>query len=146
MKVLTLLIWLATGLPVCAETWQERALAAVLLAEAGGEGRVGIEAVAEVVRNRCQQQGWSIQRVITAPQAFSCLNGTDVDHLYARMRRRGNWQLGLEVAQTLYRHPARLPARVHGATHYDRVDRRPYWTVGAHLVAVVGRHAFWRLT
>lgn len=45
-----------------------------ILAEASGEGNTGMQAVAEVMRNRATRSGQSLSQVVTAPQQFSPWN------------------------------------------------------------------------
>ena len=68
---------IASGAPLRAPVGAERALiASVIIAEAGGEGREGMEAVWEVIHTRAKERKLSYTRVVTQRKQFSCLNGT----------------------------------------------------------------------
>jgi spore germination cell wall hydrolase CwlJ-like protein len=124
---------------------RERAVAAVLIAEAGGEGKVGMEAVAEVILNRHLHSKRSFMQIICKPKAFSCLNNTTKGRLKKRAARHPRYKEALAIARTLFRHPDALPRRLNGANHYARSEVQPYWADGVAPVAVLGHHTFWKL-
>jgi N-acetylmuramoyl-L-alanine amidase len=124
---------------------RERALASVLIAEAGGEGKAGMEAVAEVILNRSEHTGKSIMRTVEKPKAFSCLNGKSMRRLKSSARRHPRYKEALTIARTVMHHPNKLPRRLHGADHYARSDIHPAWAEGNEPVAVVGHHKFWKV-
>ena len=49
-------------------------VAAVLMAEARGEGEIRMTAVAEIIRNRAEEASESPVQIVLKQGAFSCLN------------------------------------------------------------------------
>lgn len=132
-------------------TYQERAVAAVLMGEAWGEGERGMTAVAEVICRRAKLRGTDPLAVITERNrkrgiwAFSCLNGRGVDRLIQRFERQSDFVLALRIARTAVHTPERLPGFSQNATHFTLAREKPYWARGHRPVAVIGNHAFYRL-
>jgi len=130
-------------------TYEERGVAAVLMGEAWSEGAQGMTAVAEVIHQRVVDKGKSPLRIISAHQgqthAFSCLNGTTLDGLIRKFSREPDYQQALQLAQTMCQTPARLPGFSRFANHFTRADEHPYWAKGQRPVAIIGRHAFYKL-
>jgi N-acetylmuramoyl-L-alanine amidase len=127
-----------------AATYGQEVLAAVLLAEARGEGEVGMRAVAEVVRRRADAQGVSML-VVLKPGAFSSLNGTNRDALLRRFHRHAQFPQALEIARLAYNRPEALGNLTRGANHFTHKRERPYWSDGYRPVVIIGNHAFYRL-
>jgi hypothetical protein len=75
-------LWcLLPGAGLCAATYDHYAIAAVLAGEAANQGRAGMVAVAEAIRQRVQESGWTPFRVVThgnrrGARAFSVLSQT----------------------------------------------------------------------
>jgi len=125
-------------------TYGQEVLAAVLLAEARGEGEVGMRAVAEVVRRRADAKGVSMLSVLK-PGAFSSLNGTDRDALLRRFHGHPLFPKALAIARIAYNRPETLGDLTRGANHFTHKRERPYWSAGLQPVVVIGNHAFYRL-
>lgn len=106
-------------------------------------------AVAEVIHQRTVDKGKAPLQIISARRAqihaFSCLNGTTLDRLIQKFSHEPDYQKALQLAQTLCQSPARLPGITKFANHFTRTTERPYWAKGKRPVAVIGRHAFYRL-
>lgn len=137
------LVLLAAG-PLRAATYGQKVVAAVLLAEARGEGESGMMAVAEVIRHRADQRGVSLLAVMR-PGAFSSLNGTTHEKLLHKFERHPLFPEALHIARLAYNDPEQLGNRTHSATHFTHKDERPYWSEDHTPVAVIGNHAFYRL-
>jgi N-acetylmuramoyl-L-alanine amidase len=127
-----------------AATYGQQVVAAVLLAEARGEGREGMVAVAEVMRRRADAQGTTMLGV-ARPGAFSSLNGKTHERLLSEFRHHPLFPAALEISRTAYNQPGRLRNITQGATHFTHKAERPYWALGHAPVAVIGNHAFYRL-
>jgi hypothetical protein len=128
----------------------ETIVAQTLWGEAAGEGRIGMEAVANVIRNRSDQQ-WRGKAdevaVCLDHKQFSCWN--DGSPLLSRMERVQRqpddaWRTAREVARLML--ARRLSDRTQGATHYlaSSLRQRPGWLQGAQLCCVIGRHEFFK--
>jgi len=139
---LVLIGWSVIG--VEGSTYGQQVLAAVLMAEARGEGEMGMRAVAEVVRRRADVNGTSPLGVLR-PGAFTSLNGTSHKALIRKHRNHPLFGKALEIARITYNDPERLGNRTRGATHFTHKEERPYWAEGHRPVAVIGNHAFYRL-
>jgi spore germination cell wall hydrolase CwlJ-like protein len=132
-----------------AATYEERAVAAVLMGEAWSEGGRGMTAITEVIHQRSVEKGEAPLQVISAHRgrfhAFSCLNGTTIDGLIQKFSREADYQRALQIAQITCQTPDRLPGLVKSANHFTRNTERPYWARGKRPVAIIGRHAFYHL-
>jgi spore germination cell wall hydrolase CwlJ-like protein len=136
-------------LTVPGQTHEAQAVAVVLMGEARSEGARGMTAVAEVIHQRAMEKGQTPLQVVTARRgrvhAFSCLNGTTLDRLIRRFSPNPDYPQALQLAQAVCQTPDRLPGLARGANHFTRATERPYWAKGKRPVAVIGRHAFYRL-
>jgi len=132
-----------------AQSYQEKIVAAVLVAEASSEGVRGMMAVAEVIGQRAKDKGKTPLQVVTSGtgqrRAFSCLNGTTPEKLLQHWSKDANYDKALKIALILTRQPERLGGLTNRATHYTRRQEKPYWAKGKKPVAVIGQHAFYRL-
>lgn len=129
---------------VSAATYGQKVVAAVLLAEARGEGHQGMQAVAEVIRRRADARGVSMLAVIK-PGAFSSLDGTSRDKLVQRFAEHPLFPEALEIARMAYNEPNKLRNITRGADHFTHRREKPYWAAGHQPVATIGDHAFYRL-
>ena len=132
------------------QTYQQQAVAAVLMGEAWSEGAQGMTAVAEVIHQRAVEKQWTPLRVVAAARgkvhAFSCVNGTTIDRLIQKFSQEPSYQLALQIAQTTCLDPpAGSPGMTKFATHYTLATERPYWARDQRPVAIIGRHAFYKL-
>ena len=146
-----LMAYFLWGLPLTlsAATYQEKAVASVLMGEARREGAPGMTAVADVIRQRTLDKKQTPLQVISVHRgkvhAFSCLNGTTIDHLIDKFAVQPSYPCALHIAQVLCEAPASLPAIANAADHFTRIDERPYWARGKRPVAIIGEHAFYKL-
>jgi N-acetylmuramoyl-L-alanine amidase len=146
MKLLSSIIFMSvlvlSGLHSQAATYGQQVIAAVLMGEAEGEGEQGMIAVAEVIRQRADQQGISPLAVVKQPKQFSCLNSVTPPALIRRHWRKKEWETALKIARLMYNTPEQLPGITCGATHYATFI--PQWARGTPPVAVIGNHYFWK--
>lgn len=126
-------------------TYGQQVVAAVLMAEAWGEGEAAMTAVAEVIRLRADAAGRSPLWVVQQPYQFSCLNGVEPPKLIRRFMRHADFTRALEIARRIYNRPEELTGIARGATHFERVGTRAYWTRGHQPVARFGDLHFYRL-
>jgi spore germination cell wall hydrolase CwlJ-like protein len=144
LLLFTLLLSLSSSLGA---TYGQKMVAAVLLAEARGDGKRGMTAVAEVIRTRADSKAWSKSplAVIQERKQFSSVNGTTVGKLHAKMQKSRLYPVALRISRTMYNTPEKLPGYAQGATHFARYDANPYWALGRKPVARVGQHLFYKL-
>lgn len=126
-------------------TYGQQVVAAVLMGEAWGEGEKAMTAVAEVIRLRADRAGISPLSAVLRPRQFTCLNRTTPEALIRRYHGERDFRKALEIARQMYNRPETLPGYSRGATHFERLGTRAYWTEGHSPVAVVGKLAFYRL-
>jgi spore germination cell wall hydrolase CwlJ-like protein len=124
--------------------------ASTLWAEARGEGRIGMEAVANVIANRARLQ-WhgaaGTAAVCLAPRQFSCWNAGDPHLVKMERVMRSPDALYLEACDIARRMLAgELPDRTDGATHYfaSTLRVRPNWAQGRSPCRVIGNHEFYK--
>ena len=143
--LLFLLCFSAQASPELSGTYGQQVVAAVLMAEAWGEGTEGMTAVAEVIRRRADEWGMSPLAVVKRVKHFSCLNRTRPETLLRKFYRKPDFVLALEIAKTVYNTPQNLPGFSRGATHFHDHSKTPYWATGELPVAVIGNLSFYRL-
>lgn len=119
---------------------EHEAVAAVLIAEAGGEGPKGMRAVMEVIQNRARRNGTTRYNVIKAKEQFSALNETTIAELIAHARRHKLWKRAQDIALR-----GTATDLTNGADHYHEESITPYWADPKRRTAKVGRHWFYRL-
>lgn len=139
---MVLVVW--TLVPASAGTYGQKVLAAVLLAEARGEGETGMLAVAEVIRERADRRGVTPLAVLK-PGAFTSLNGKTHERLLRKHQRHPLFDTALSIARMTYNEPEKLRNITRDATHFTHKRETPHWARGEVPVAVIGNHAFYRL-
>ena len=124
-------------------------IAAVIVAEAGGEGKIGMEAVYEVIWQRAALSHSSYTDVVTKPKQFSCLNGVEPAKLIKRMSKHKHYEwvkLGLLFfpPTTIHTVPDGEEKVVRNrADHYFAHKKcNPSWSNGKGKV--IGNHTFER--
>ena len=133
--------------PCGAASFDQRLVAAVLMAEAQGEGIVGMTAVGEVIANRSAKRRKPPGLVVREAHQFSPLNRTTPRELVSRYEKMPLYQEALRIANTVIQTPAALPGLTAGADHFEHIGApTPYWARGRTPVAFVGRHRFWLLS
>lgn len=140
-----ILLFLMLLTSCCAATHNE-VVAAVIIAEAGGEGELGIRAVASVIENRTRYNKDAFV-VVTQKFQFSCLNGVSQDKLVAKARMHSRWQYAVKLTKEIYNHT--LVDVTDGATHYlnpKKLDRLPSWVSKMRFTKKIGAHYFYRET
>jgi spore germination cell wall hydrolase CwlJ-like protein len=133
-----------------AQSYAHKAVAAVIVGEAGNQGEAGMSAVAEVIRQRTREMKKTPDQVVLAGRngkhAFSCLNGLGPDALIRKQRReKPQFEYALGLAEKLFSAPETLPNATKQATHFTRKEEKPWWARGHKPVVIIGAHAFYRL-
>jgi N-acetylmuramoyl-L-alanine amidase len=143
---LVLLFGVGLAAPGRAASVDERLVAAVLMAEARGEGIVGMTAVGEVIANRARNRQIHPGHVVREAYQFSPLNRVKPYQLIARYEKQPLYPEALRIAKKVIETPAELPGLAAGADHFEEINApTPWWARGQKPVAVVGGHRFWRL-
>ena len=157
MKGIILTLLMAMGVygwePVDAPVGNDRAIvAAVIIAEAGGEGIRGMESVYEVIHTRASHKGTSCATEVMRRKQFSCLNNTSPAGLVRRCSTHKHYKW---VHDELLKFVPLTMFTVQENTHKlnrNRADHyyahkkiaKPYW-VGALEGKVIGNHKFYKL-
>ena len=144
----TVFVVVVTLTALCdAASFDERLVAAVLMAEARGEGIVGMTAVGEVIANRARKRQLPPGLVVQEAYQFSPLNRTKPRELILRYEKEPLYREALRIANTVIHTPAELPGLAAGADHFEHIRAPvPRWARGQKPVAVVGGHRFWLLS
>jgi N-acetylmuramoyl-L-alanine amidase len=145
-KVL-ILLFLLLAQAIQSKGSEQRIVAQTILAEARGDGRAGMYAVACCIKVRAQKRKLSFSQVCLQPKQFSCWNVGDPN------RKKMNVFLTLpqaEYALHLARNMDKLNTKFIGnADHYMTVKLwktgKVKWARGKKPVAFAGTHAFFRL-
>jgi spore germination cell wall hydrolase CwlJ-like protein len=114
-------------------------VAKVIAGEAGGEGEIGMRAVACVIANRCRLSHRTPKEIVTAPKQFSCLA------LPEMMER--NYQEVKEIADKIASTIMMMDYITRGAENYCTAKLyysqvRPKWISGMQVTAIIGNHIF----
>ena len=120
--------------------------AAVLVLEAQGEGRLGMELVWQVIWQRASSKRWRSTPYGVCRQAlqFSCLNGLTDGQAIAKAQRSSMWRhaLGITSAPPVYNRE--INAR--GCDHYHATYiQTPYWAKGEKPQLTYKKHIFYKL-
>ena len=126
---------------------EQRIVAQTILAEARGDGRAGMYAVACCIKVRAQKRKLSFSQVCLQPKQFSCWNVGDPN------RKKMDMLLTLpqaEYAMHLARNMDKVKTKaINNADHYMTVKLwktgKVKWARGKKPVAFWGSHAFFRL-
>lgn len=136
--------WLDTyaAKPTYTNYTNEELIAAVLVAEAGGESVTGMKAVFEVIKTRAKEKQWTTAQVVKEPFAFSCLNKyrNNISGFIKKWKRHPRWQQALTIVRS---HKGTQLSNA--ANYYHEKTVRPDWSRGEIPVARIGRHLFFAL-
>ena len=157
MKGIILTLLMAMGVygwePVDAPVGNDRAIvAAVIIAEGGGESKRGMCAIYEVIHTRASHRGTSCATEVMRRKQFSCLNNTSPEKLVRRCSTHKHYKW---VHDELLKFVPLTMFTVQENTHKlnrNRADHyyahkkiaKPYW-VGALEGKVIGNHKFYKL-
>lgn len=142
--LLPFILLLSLGSSLFGQTYGQKMVAAVLVAEAGIDGAKGMTAVAEVIRNRADERGTTMLAEVKRQGQFTpVVEHGSVDAVYKKFHRYPQYPEALKIARLAYNTPEKLPGLSKGATYYHEHQIRPYWIKQMARVSVVGRHYFY---
>lgn len=120
---------------------EENIVAIVLAGEAGGEGEIGMKAVACVIQNRMKKSGKTAKQIVTARKQFSAYEDK------ALMKR--NYAQVKEVADKIVSKIGSLEDITGGATNYvvkwlyeKKKDDPKHWISKMKITKIIGNHVF----
>jgi len=128
--------------PIIKKVSEKELAASILIAEAGGEGIVGMKAVYEVIRNRMDCKNASLYRIITERNAFSCFN---------RYRQNPQRFINIHKKHKLYTNALwiinnyKSNTLVKNSNYYHEKRLNPNWSKGEKPVSKIGNHLFFCL-
>ncbi len=113
--------------------------AAIIVAEAGGEGREGMGAVCEVIRNRMKARNFSMWRVTTEKYAFSCYNKWrgNPQGFINHWKKHPHFNYAKLLVEKYYGN-----SLTKGSCFYHEKSVKPSWSRGVKPTTVVKNHLF----
>jgi spore germination cell wall hydrolase CwlJ-like protein len=130
-------------------SYDEKVVAITILAEAKGEGEVGMRAVACVIQQRSIERKKSVAVICLQPKQFSCWNGMTVSELSAKAITRKTPKSVVDVAIALAKDlvaEKQLDRSLVGyANHYHTLEVKPSWSRGVTPVVIIGNHKFFKI-
>lgn len=114
-------------------------IALTLLAEARGEGTIGMTAVACVIANRVVERNLPARAVCLQPKQFSAWN----DGVSVKLLRAPEAAEAFRIADLVL--AGELVDITNGSNHYCRFDCHPSWADPAHMTMRLKNHCFYSL-
>ena len=122
---------------------QQEIVAITILAEARGEGKRGMYAVACVISKRMKERKKTGAQVCLQPWQFSCWNKNDPQRPHLRkLLRHELAPYAMKLAKNIDNLDLKF---VQYANHYHIKRVKPYWSKGKRPVATIGNHVFFKL-
>ena len=114
----------------------------VLLLEAGGEGRVGLQVVWEVIWQRAKLRKLTPLGVVTQRKQFSCLNNITPGRAIATAQKHPMWRHAWGIVSG-----PPVTQLTGKADHYHAttMTKPPYWADSEKKTVTIGRHTFYKL-
>lgn len=120
--------------------------ARTLWGEARGEGVTGMQAVANVIRNRVNGLKWfgsTFKEVCLKPRQFSAWEDLNRPKMLAVDTSDKQFAAAVDIATRAVN--GTLPDITGGANHYHAVGVKPSWADTSKRTAIIGRHIFYKL-
>ena len=122
---------------------KDEIVAITILAEARGEGKSGMYAVACVISQRAKERKKSAAQVCLQPWQFSCWNKNDPQRPHLKkLLRHELAPYAMMVAKNINNLDLTFTKQ---ANHYHTKAVRPYWSKGKQPVVTIGNHLFFKL-
>lgn len=136
-----LLFLLVCVVPVAAKVSNDEVVAAVIIHEAGGEGEVGMQAVANAIANRTRPNK-DAYAVVTRPKQFECITGKNHEAFVAKAKLHPRWPIALKFTKEIRNRT--LVDITDGATHFHNPSMTPWWAKKLAFKKKIGNHFFYR--
>ena len=143
--MLRILLFLSL-LTSCLAVTGDEVIAAVIIGEAGGEGQLGMRAVASVIVNRIRPDKDAFH-IVTQKFQFSCLNNKEYGDFVYKARLHPRWSFAVELTKEI--NNGTLVDVTGGATHFlntAKVRRIPRWAYLFEFKGKIGAHSFYKGT
>jgi spore germination cell wall hydrolase CwlJ-like protein len=129
--------------------YDQKIIALTILAEARGEGNMGMYAVACVIQQRSIERKMTVMEVCLAPSQFSCWNGKgniaskmdDKKNLFAAPQA----EYAAQLARVIWGNQALERKVIGNANHYHTTDVKPKWSKGKDATVTIKHHKFYKL-
>ena len=125
---------------------ESQVVAAVIIGEAGGEGEVGMLAVAGVIKNRMGQSR-SAYEVVTRPFQFAAYSNPvlkkemPIEDFVAKAALHSRWPYAMLLAEKISE--SSIVDITEGATHFHTASTSPYWSKIFQFKVQIGNHKFY---
>ena len=130
-----LILILALSFGAKAQTAQEL-IASVVILEAGGEGKQGMQAVYEVINNRAKDG--NLVKIVLAKKQFSCMNSLAPDQAFAKAKKHINFNYALSLASK-----SPETCLTHGSIfYYSDSIKPPVWAKNMKQAIKINHHIF----
>lgn len=129
--------------------YDQKIIALTILAEARGEGNMGMYAVACVIQQRSIERKMTVMEVCLAPSQFSCWNGKG--NIASKMEDKKNLfaapqaEYAAQLARVIWGNQALERKVIGNANHYHTTDVNPKWSKGKDATVTIKHHKFYRL-
>jgi len=135
----------ATGQARAPKGADREVIAACIIAEGGGHGRAGMEAIWEVIHARASQRETTCIEEVLRRKQFSCLNGVTPTALWWKHRSHREYAWVHDNLLKWVPITSRTGTNPYNrATHYHAAKIAPYWAKGHRPCATLGGHKFYR--
>ena len=127
-------------------TEEQEVIVMTILGEARGEKKLGMYAVACVIKQRMDRGKRNGISVCTQFRQFSCWNAEDSDVRLRKLLNRSEEHLyAIKLAQATTTKDGLDKKVTNFADHYCTLKTNPYWAKGKKPVKIIGNHKFFKL-
>lgn len=121
---------------------EKEMVSCIIVAEAGGEGKIGMIAVYEVILTRAKQKNISQYKVVTEKAAFSCFNRyrNNPQAFINKWKKHKLYNVAVQIVTT---HTTTNITKNSNFFHERTV--KPEWSRGIKPTIVIGKHLFFAL-
>ena len=125
--------------PITKKIDEKQMVASVLIAEAAGEGIVGMKAVFEVIKTRAKQKHISMYRVVTEKYAFSCYNAyrRNPQGFINKYKNHKFYNTALSIVNNY-----KGNSITNGSNYFHEKTVKPEWSRGITPTKIIGKHLF----
>ena len=141
MRILMILAMCQMAIADDSNRMRQETVALTILAEARGEGKMGMYLVACVIQQRSIERKLSLDKVCREKSQFSCWNGREVSK---RLLESTSAPYALFLAEAMVAGRSLDRKIVANANHYWTLETNPKWARGTKPVAIFRNHKFFR--
>ena len=132
------------ALAACCVACNAGVVADVIILEACGEGKAGMDGVASVIYWRSVQRHLTPEEVVLQPKQFSCVNNINLSEAHNKAIRIGKNQVSYAIElENKLRSGTFKPTVM--AMYYHTINGRHDWASNKKIVAIIRNHVFFNL-